>query len=206
LSGARLAVLASGRGSNLEAILAACAKRAIAGEVVAVLSNKPQCRALEIAREAKVPLVRAFTLGEYDGVAARDKAMADALTGAGVEVVVCAGYDRVLDEGFVHRFEGRILNVHPSLLPAFGGSMDAIARAYESGVKVTGVTVHMIEPDTVDSGSIVAQECVTVRPDDTLDSLTERVQETEHELLPRVIQWMIEGRLERAGTRVVVRQ
>src|SRR5258708_32272675 len=107
--------------------------------------------------------------------------MAGALGGDEAENGVCAGHDRVLDDGFVRRFEGRIVNVHPSLLPAFAGTMDAISKAFQAGVKVTGVTILLIEPATVDSGSIVAQECVAVRPDETLRRLADRVHAAQHE-------------------------
>jgi phosphoribosylglycinamide formyltransferase-1 len=191
----RLGVLVSGRGTNLAAILEACAAGGIPGEVVFVASNKPGCPALEIARRAAVPTVRAFPLAEHGDLATRDGAMADALKEAGVELVITAGYDRVLDEGFVAVFEGRILNVHPSLLPEFGGSMNAIEDAYKARVPRTGVTVHLIEPGTVDAGRILAQEEVQIRPGDTLASLTERVHAVEHKLLPQSIKAFIDGGL-----------
>ena len=116
----RLGVLVSGRGSNLSAILRACAEGRIDGEVVAVAANR-RCPAIEIATAAGVPMARAFGLDEYGDGSRRDRAMADALDGAGVDLVLCAGYDRILSDGFVRQFPGRILNVHPSLLPAYGG-------------------------------------------------------------------------------------
>jgi phosphoribosylglycinamide formyltransferase-1 len=193
----RLGILVSGRGTNLAAILAACASGGIPGEVVFVASNKPGSHALEIARQAAVPEVRAFPLTEYPDVAARDRAMAAALKAAGVDLVITAGYDRVLDESFVKAFEGRLLNIHPSLLPEFGGGMKAIEDAFNAGVARTGVTVHMIEPGTIDAGRIIAQEAVDIRPDDSLDSLTERIHAVEHRLLPQSIRVFIEGSLVR---------
>jgi phosphoribosylglycinamide formyltransferase-1 len=192
---ARLGVLVSGRGSNLEAILRACRDGSIDGEVAVVAGNR-QCRAVEVAREAGVPAVRVFPLGEHGGdLATRDRAMADALDDSRVDLVVTAGYDRINDEGFVARFPGRIINVHPSLLPAFGGSMHAIREAFEAGVARTGVTVHLIEPNTIDSGTILAQAEVPLLPGDTLESLEERVHQAEHRLLPRVIQeWIVAHR------------
>jgi phosphoribosylglycinamide formyltransferase-1 len=197
LNPAQLGVLVSGRGSNLEAILGATRDGRIEGEVVAVLSNKPGCRALEVAREARVPMVRAFTMDEFGSLPARDAAMAEALRVAAVDLVVAAGYDRVLDDAFVRQFEGRILNVHPSLLPDFGGGMDAIRQAFEARVPKTGVTVHFIEPGTVDAGSVAAQETVAILPGDTLESLEARVHEVEHRLLPEVIQAWVSGSLVR---------
>jgi phosphoribosylglycinamide formyltransferase-1 len=199
---ARLGVLVSGRGSNLDAILRATREGAIDGQVVVVASNK-ECRALEVARAASVPVVRVFPLREHGGdLATRDAAMARVLEENGVDLVVTAGYDRINDEGFVARFPGRIINVHPSLLPAFGGSMNAIREAFEAGVDRTGVTVHLIEPNTVDSGTILAQEEVLVLPGDTLEALEQRVHQAEHRLLPKVIQQWIAAHLPamRAGT------
>jgi phosphoribosylglycinamide formyltransferase-1 len=189
----RLGVLVSGRGSNLAAILGACRDGDLPAEVVMVASNKPGCGALEVARSADVPLVQAFTLSEYGDVRRRDAAMAQALKLAEVDLVVTAGYDRVLDEDFVAAFRGRILNVHPSLLPAFGGGMNAIAEALKAGVTETGVTVHLIEPRTLDGGRIIAQEAVEVRPADTLETLSLRVHEVEHRLLPATIKAFIEA-------------
>jgi phosphoribosylglycinamide formyltransferase-1 len=193
----RLGVLVSGRGTNLAAILEACASGGIPGEVVFVAGNKPAAPALEIARRSGVPEVRAFTLAEYGDLAARDGAMAAALKAAGVELVITAGYDRVLDEGFVEAYAGRILNVHPSLLPEFAGGMNAIGDALSAGASRTGVTIHLIEPGAVDGGRILAQEGLEIRGDDTLESLTERVHALEHRLLPWSIKAFIEGSLVR---------
>ncbi|MEA2647326.1 MAG: phosphoribosylglycinamide formyltransferase 1 [Chloroflexota bacterium] len=190
----RLGVLVSGRGSNLGAILAACGGGGVDGEVVAVLANR-ECPALEIARQHGVSLIRVFGLAEHGDAAARDRAMAAALQRAGVDLVLCAGYDRILSDDFVRRFDGRILNVHPSLLPAYGGTMTAIADALAGGGAETGVTIHYVEPDTVDAGTIVAQAAVPIVPGDTVESLAERVHATEHRLFPEAIQAWIEGRL-----------
>ena len=142
--------------------------------------------------------MRAFTLREHgDDLGKRDAAMAAAFKDAGVEVVVTAGYDRVLSEGFVAAFTGRILNVHPSMLPEFAGGMNAIEAAFDAKVPATGVTVHLIEPNSLDAGRIVAQEEVPIRPDETLESLTERIHAVEHRLLPSAIKAFIEGSLVR---------
>jgi formyltetrahydrofolate-dependent phosphoribosylglycinamide formyltransferase len=193
----RLGVLVSGRGSNLEAILAASRGGVLDADVAAVLANR-ECPALEVARGGAVAVVRAMPLGEFGGDASRrDAAMADQLEAAAVDLVACAGYDRILDEAFVARFAGRILNVHPSLLPAFGGSMTAIEEAFAAGVGETGVTIHYIEPSTVDAGTILAQEPVPVRPGDSLEDLAARVHAVEHRLYPATIQAWIEGRVAR---------
>jgi formyltetrahydrofolate-dependent phosphoribosylglycinamide formyltransferase len=189
----RLGVLVSGRGTNLEAILRACDQGTLRAEVAAVLSNR-KCHAMHTAVTARVPLVKVFALTAFDRDAGdRDRAMADALEEAEVDLVVCAGYDRILHEDFVSRFNGRILNVHPSLLPAFGGSMSAIEEALAAGVAQTGVTIHYIEPSTVDAGTIVAQEAVPVLPGDTIDALEKRVHDVEHRLYPATIQAWIDG-------------
>ena len=192
----RLGVLVSGRGSNLQAILKACADGSVDGTVVLVAGNR-ECPALEIARAAGVGEVRAFAIPEYGSSAARDGAMTRALRSAGVELVVCAGYDRLLDDVLVRAFEGAIINVHPSLLPEFAGTMQAIREAFEAGVMETGVTVHLIEPGTIDAGTILAQQRVPVEAGDSLRTLEARVHAAEHRLLPATIQAVIEGKLVR---------
>jgi len=190
----RLGVLVSGRGTNLRAILQGCADGPVEAEVVIVAANR-ECPALDIAREAGVPEVRVFRLADYDSATARDADMAAALKSAGADLVVCAGYNRVLDDVLIGAFPGRIVNVHPSLLPQFGGTMEAIRQAFEAGVSETGVTVHLIEPGTVDAGTILAQERVPVKPGDTLEDVEARVHAAEHRLLPATIQAVIAGRL-----------
>jgi phosphoribosylglycinamide formyltransferase 1 len=192
----RLGVLVSGRGSNLQAILKACADGSVDGTVVLVAGNR-ECPALEIARAAGVGEVRAFAISEYGSSAARDGAMTRALRSASVELVVCAGYDRLLDDVLVRAFEGAIINVHPSLLPEFAGTMQAIREAFEAGVMETGVTVHLIEPGTIDAGTILAQQRVPVEAGDSLRTLEARVHAAEHRLLPATIQAVIEGKLVR---------
>jgi phosphoribosylglycinamide formyltransferase-1 len=192
----RLGVLVSGRGTNLKAILAACEQGAVDATVAMVAANR-DCPALEIARDAGVAVVTVFPAGGFPSAALRDAAMADALRANAVDLVVCAGYNRVLDDTLVRAFEGRIINVHPSLLPQFGGTMDAIRQAFEAGIAETGVTVHLIDPGTVDAGPVLAQERVPILPDDTLESLEQRVHDAEHRLLPVTIQAVIEGRLAR---------
>jgi phosphoribosylglycinamide formyltransferase-1 len=192
----RLGVLVSGRGSNLGAILRACAEGRVDAEVVVVAANR-ECPALGVATAAGVPLARAFSLGEFGDAGSRDRAMAEALAAAGVDLVLCAGYDRILSDAFVRRFPGRILNIHPSLLPAYGGTMTAIADALADGAAETGVTIHYVEPDTVDAGTVVARAVVPIVPGDTVESLTERVHAAEHRVFPETVQAWIEGRLAR---------
>jgi phosphoribosylglycinamide formyltransferase-1 len=175
----RLGVLVSGRGTNLRNLL----DREF--EVVAVATNRAACAAAELARQRGIPL-GVFAQKDYESAASRDAAMARWLSVHAVELVVAAGWDRVLTPGFVRAFPDRILNVHPSLLPAFAGGMDAVEAALAHGVKITGCTVHVIT-DRVDAGPILLQAAVPVLEDDTPQSLHARIQREEHRILPEAI-------------------
>lgn len=188
----RVAVLVSGRGSNLGALLDACANPDFPAGVVLVCANR-DAPALEHARRAGVAQV-VFGRKAYPSREARDLAMAGALTAAQVELIVCAGYDAILSPAFVDQFAGRIINVHPSLLPAFAGSMDAPARALAAGVAETGCTVHLVTND-VDAGPVLAQQRVAVLPGDTVEALHRRIRDAEHALLPAVVRGLAERRL-----------
>ena len=195
---ARIAVLASGVGTNLQALL----DDPIVGPNVAlVVSDRPQAPALERARRAGIQSV----VVEPSGFANRDPydaALVALLEDEGIDVVVLAGFMRLLGPTFVDAFAGRILNVHPSLLPAFPGGT-SVADALAWGVKVTGVTVHIVDEE-VDHGPIVAQESLEVYPDDDWETLESRVHEVEHRLLPRAVQALIEGRVKVEGRVVSV--
>jgi phosphoribosylglycinamide formyltransferase 1 len=180
----RVGVLVSGRGSNLQALIQAAKDPLYPARVVMVCANR-DCAALEIAKKAGVTR-HMFRLADYPDRSARDLAMVKTLRLHGVELVVCAGYDAILEHSFTRQFPGRIINIHPSLLPEFAGTMDAVAMALESGVAETGCTVHVVTDD-VDRGPIVAQRRVEVRPDDTFESLRERIRAEEHILLPVVV-------------------
>jgi phosphoribosylglycinamide formyltransferase-1 len=172
-------VLASGRGTNLRNLV----ERGF--DVAAVVSNRPHCGAAEFARERGLHL-GVFQQRAYGSAAERDRALAAFLRAAEVELVVAAGWDRVLSDEFLGEFPGRVLNVHPSLLPAFAGGMDAVERALAHGVAVSGCTVHLVT-NAVDAGPILAQAAVPVLVDDTPDSLRERIQREEHRILPEAI-------------------
>jgi phosphoribosylglycinamide formyltransferase 1 len=180
----RVGVLVSGRGSNLQALIEAAKDPQYPARVVMVCANR-DCAALELAKKAGVSR-EVFRLANFPDRKARDLAMANTFRLHDVELVVCAGYDAVLEGAFTRKFAGRIVNIHPSLLPDFAGTMDAVAMALQSGVAETGCTVHIVTDD-VDGGPIVAQRRVEVRPDDTVDSLRERIQAEEHSLLPEVV-------------------
>lgn len=170
-----IGVLVSGEGSNLQALIDEGLP------IACVLSNKLGVRALDRAAADGIPSA-AFPLEDYPDRAARDRAMADALTQHGVDLVVCAGYMHLLTPAFLDRFPGRIVNVHPSLLPSFPGA-SAVADALGAGVAQTGVTVHVVD-EGLDSGPILRQEAVSVEPRETLE---ERIHAVEHRILPEVV-------------------
>jgi phosphoribosylglycinamide formyltransferase-1 len=185
--GGRVAVLVSGSGTNLQVLLD---DPAIRPHIVLVLSDRPGVRALERADEAAI---ETLVIEPSGGRAALSAAVADALTERGIDVIVSAGFMRVLGSPVVERWRDRWLNVHPALLPAFPGT-HAVADALAAGVKVTGVTVHLVDAG-VDTGPVVLQEAIEIRPDDDWDSLEPRVHEVEHRLLPRAVRALLEDRL-----------
>ena len=182
----RLGVLASGRGSNLRNLVDRGYR------VVAVATNRPRCGAADLARARGLPL-GAFSQRGFASTEERDAAMLGWLRERDVELVVNAGYDRILSAAFVAAFRGRIVNVHPSLLPAFAGGMDAVERALAHGAEVTGCTVHVVT-DEVDAGPILVQAAVPVLPDDTVEGLRARIQAEEHRILPEAIELIAQAR------------
>jgi phosphoribosylglycinamide formyltransferase 1 len=185
-------VLASGEGTNLQALLDTVHGAAV--EVVAVASDQPSAPALTRAQDAGVA-TRVFLRSDYGDRAARDSAIADWLAECGVELVVLAGYMAILDAGFIARFRDRIVNVHPALLPAFPG-IRAIEQALDHGVKVFGVTVHLVD-EGVDTGPIVLQRAIELPDARTAAEVHERLRPIEHELLPRAVALMAAGRVRR---------
>lgn len=161
-------------------------------DVVAVATNRPSCPAAAFARERGIP-VGDLPQSKFTSLEERDAAMRDFFVDRGVELVVDAGYDRIHCQNFLDAFAGRILNVHPSLLPMFGGGMDAIEQALESGLKFTGATVHLVTAE-VDGGPILLQDSVPILEGDTVETLRTRVHEVEHRILPEGIRLM-EARL-----------
>jgi phosphoribosylglycinamide formyltransferase-1 len=185
----RLAVLASGEGTNLQAILDRLHGRD-GIEVVAVASNKPDAKALDRAREAGVE-TRTFERAEHPERAARDAAIAAWLETREADLIVLAGYMELLSAEFVSRYRNRIVNVHPALLPSFPG-LDAVGRALEHGVGVTGVTVHFVD-EGVDSGPIIVQRAIDVPYTRDRSQLEEEIHRVEHELLPEAIRMIASG-------------
>lgn len=196
-----LGVLASGRGSNLQAILDAIDAGHCPARVAVVVSDRAGAQALDRARRAGVEAAHVDPHA-YPDRAAFDAALAEVLEKHGVELVCLAGYMRLLSPEFVAAYRGRILNVHPALLPAFPG-LHAQRQALAHGVKVTGATIHVVD-EGVDTGPIVLQAPVAVREDDTEETLSARVLNEEHRLYPQAIRLYAEGRLHVEGRRVVI--
>lgn len=191
----RVVVLLSGRGSNFQAI----AEAQLPIEIVAVISNRPQAAGLAYAREQGLTAV-ALDHTEHSDREAFDARLADEIERHHPDLVVLAGYMRILSPAFIARFEGRLLNIHPSLLPMFPG-LKTHERALAEGVKIHGCTVHFVTAQ-LDHGPIVIQAAVPVRADDTVDTLAARVLEQEHRIYPQAIRWFAEGRLENHHGRV----
>jgi len=200
LASLRVAVLASGTGTNLQAILDQLHGRD-GIEVVAVASDKPGAQALERAAGAGVE-TGTFETADYPDREARDAAIGDWLDEREVELIVLAGYMQLLSPSFVGRFRNRIVNVHPALLPSFPG-LDAIEQALEHGVRITGVTVHFVD-EGVDSGPIILQRPVPVPASRELEELEDAIHATEHALLPEAIRLIAAGRVSVDGSSRVV--
>jgi phosphoribosylglycinamide formyltransferase 1 len=198
----RLGVLVSGRGTNLQAILDAIAQGDLAAAVAYVACNHHGVQAIERAERAGVPF-GVYLQKDYGTRQAHQEAIAARLLAEDIDLVVCAGWDRIFIPEFEARFRGRIINIHPSLLPAFGGGLHAIRDALEYGVKVTGCTVHFVTAE-VDAGPIISQAAVPILPDDDEASLAERIHKAEHRLLVEAIKLYGQGRLKIEGRTVKV--
>lgn len=197
-----IAVLASGRGSNLQAILDAIKAQTLDAQVMVVLSDKPDAKALDRARAEGID---AYYINPkaYADKAAYEKALLEHIVPYNCALICLAGYMRILSPYFVQHAPCRIMNIHPSLLPSFPG-LHAHQQALDYGVKYSGCTVHFVD-EGVDSGSIIFQEIVDVLPDDTEDTLAERILVKEHQVYPKAIQMFAEGRLSFDGRRVIVK-
>ncbi|NIM04767.1 MAG: phosphoribosylglycinamide formyltransferase [Armatimonadetes bacterium] len=199
----RLGVLVSGRGSNLQAILDRCAEGRLSAQVAVVISNIAEAYALERARKAGVPAV-ALEPRDFPDREAHDRAIVEALQSHGAELIVLAGYLRILTASIFEAYANRIINIHPSLVPAFCGKNMHGLRVHQAvldyGAKVSGLTVHFVEPE-VDTGPIILQHVVPVSEDDTPESLEQRILSFEHEKYAEAIQLIAEGRVTVEGRR-----
>jgi phosphoribosylglycinamide formyltransferase-1 len=185
-------VLISGSGTNLQAIIDACSGGSLPARVAVVVSNKAGAFGLERARRSGIPAVH-LDRSAYADNAAYNSALRDVLIGHGVELVVMAGYMRLLGTEVLDAFPQRVINLHPALLPSFAGA-SAIGDAFSYGVKVTGVTVHIAD-EVFDRGPIIAQEPVRIEQTDTLETLEQKIHTVEHRLLPAAIRLFAEGRV-----------
>ncbi len=196
----RLVILISGRGSNMEAILRAATAERWPAQIAAVISNKPGAGGLEVARAAGIATAVVHHR-DYPDRAQFDQALAAEIDRFQPDLVVLAGFMRILTEGFVAHYAGRLINIHPSLLPSFPG-LHTHRQAIDAGVKFHGATVHFVTAE-LDHGPIIAQAVVPVQDDDDEDTLAARVLEQEHRMYPRAVRDLLEGRRVLKDGRVV---
>lgn len=197
----RLAVLCSGRGTNLAAILGAVTHGRLRATVALVLSDQPSAYALVRARRHGIPTA-VVERRQYPTRAAFETAVLQALAAQQVRYIALAGFMRVFSPAFVRRYRGRILNIHPALLPAFPGA-HAVQDTLRYGATITGVTVHLVD-EGVDTGPIVLQEALPVRPRETAAALLTRLHRIEHHLYPRALQLLVSGKLRLRGRKIII--
>jgi phosphoribosylglycinamide formyltransferase-1 len=201
----RVAVLASGRGSNLQAVIDAIEAGTVQAKILAVMSNKKEAQALERARRHGLSALFVDPkpyAGRPDSREAYDRELLDVLRRHDVELVLLAGYMKIVTRVLVEAFANRMMNIHPSLLPSFPG-LDVQRKAIEGGCKLAGCTVHFVT-EGVDEGPIILQAAVPILDDDTPDTLAARILEQEHKVYPRAVQLFAEGRLRVEGQRVFI--
>ncbi len=196
-----IVILISGRGSNMQAIVQRAQAERWPARIAAVISNKPDAEGLQFAAQQGIPTA-VVSHKNYASREAFDDALKNVIDGFSADLVVLAGFMRVLTSSFVEHFAGRLMNIHPSLLPSFPG-LATHQRALEAGVKIHGVTVHFVTAD-LDHGPIVAQAAVPVLANDTEQTLSSRVLVEEHLIYPRAVRWFVEGRLQIQGNQVQI--
>jgi phosphoribosylglycinamide formyltransferase-1 len=197
----RIGVLASGGGGNLQAIIDRCQDGSIAAEIAVVIANNPDAGALARARRGGIP-ERCINHRDYSGREAFDAALVSALREAGVELVVLAGFMRIITRVMLDAFPQRIINIHPALLPAFPG-LHVQQQALDYGARFSGCTVHFVDGG-VDTGPIIIQAVVPVLPEDSADTLAARILEQEHRIYPRAIDLIAQGRVRVEGRQVII--
>lgn len=197
----RTAILASGRGSNLQALIEACRSGNLPIEIVAVGSDQPGTGALKRSEDEGIP-TRVFQINKYPHRQAQEEDILFWMRENRVQLLILAGYMRVLGPQFIREVNIPVLNIHPSLLPAFPG-LHAQRQALEYGVKVSGCTVHLVD-EGLDSGPIILQQAVPVLPGDTEESLSQRILAEEHRLYPEAVRLFVLGKVERSGRRVQI--
>lgn len=188
----KIVVLLSGQGANLQALIDACQRGAIDGKIAAVISNRADAYGLIRAREADIPTAL-FECSNYSDNQAMDKAIGDFIAEIGADLIVLAGYMKILSQPFVERFAGRILNIHPSLLPKYKG-LNTYQQAMQAEDSEHGTTVHFVTPE-LDSGAVILQARVPIFADDEVVDVEARVKEQELHIYPLVVQWFVSGRL-----------
>ncbi len=197
----KIAILISGRGSNMAALIEACKDDAYPADVALVISNRPDALGLEIARAADIP-TRVIEHGDFDSREEFDAAMTAALAAAEVRLICLAGFMRLLSAEFCQRWRDSLINVHPSLLPAFKG-LHVHEHMLETGVRIAGCTVHFVRPE-MDEGPILVQAAVAIAADDTPETLAARILVQEHRIYPLAVRLIVEGRARTAGGVVAI--
>jgi len=196
-----VAVLISGRGSNLQSLIDACAVESFPARIVVVISNNPDAYGLERAKQAGIP-TSVINHRDYEDRQAFENAIDEELKKYKAKYICLAGFMRILDGRFVNRWKDRILNIHPSLLPSFKG-LHTQERALESGVRFTGCTVHIVRPE-MDDGPIILQAAIAVDPEDDADSLSAKVLKLEHIIYPEALKLMALGRISISGKKAII--
>ena len=199
----KIAVLISGRGSNLQALMAACQDPTYPAEIVAVISNEPEARGIKYAAEASLP-THIVDHRNYPSRHAFEQQLTSIMSSAGVELICLAGFMRLLSNNFVTQWSDKLINIHPSLLPAFRG-LNAQAQAISSGVKFSGCTVHFVRTK-MDTGPIICQAVVPIHDIDNADSLTKKILEQEHIIYPIAVFWIAKGLLNITNERTKIKQ
>lgn len=197
----RIAVFASGRGSNFQALVDAAAAGTLGGEISLLVCDKPQAAVVERARKAGIDSFL-FQPKDYASREDYEREIAAELNKRGIHLIALAGYMRLLTSVLVEPYSGRMINIHPSLLPSFSGK-DAIGQALKYGVKVTGITVHFVDGG-MDTGPVIAQRAVEILDGDDETSLAQRIHAVEQQLYPEVVSWFTAGRVELKGRNVAI--